>query len=60
MVVVSHLEIVPNVLSQIPLGHAALAEFTLDGVAVGQGGLQAIQSVGHGGLLEGWKTIGIG
>ena len=42
-----HLAVVLEVLRQVHRGHAALAEFPLDAVAVGEGGGEAGKRVGH-------------
>ena len=39
-----------QVLGEVDRGHAARAEFLMDGVAVGQGGFDAVEGVGHEGL----------
>ena len=38
-----------EVVGQVDRGHAALAEFTLDGVAALKGGIQTGDGIGHGG-----------
>jgi len=42
-----HLAVVLEVVGQIDHGHAAATDLTLDGVAVGHGGLEPLQQVGH-------------
>ena len=55
-----HLEgdppVVPEVLGQVDGGHAAGAELALDPIAVGQGELEAVLRLGHGGDL----SVGMG
>ena len=48
-----HVAVVFQVLGQVDGGHAARAEFFLDGVAVCQGGFEALQLVAHPGLNYG-------
>ncbi len=43
-----HLALVLQILGEVDRGHAARAEFFLDGVAVGEGGLEAVEEVRHG------------
>ena len=43
-----HLAMVLQVLGEVDGRHAAFAKFFLDGVAVGQGGLEAVEIIAHG------------
>ena len=45
-----HLAVVFQVFGKVDRGHAARAKLFLDGVAVGEGGLEAVEGVGHEGL----------
>ncbi len=45
-----HLAVVFQILGEIDRGHAARAEFFLDGVAVGKSRFEAVEGVGHEGL----------
>ena len=42
-----YLAMVLQVLGKVDGGHAAGSEFILDGVAVGEGGLETVKKVGH-------------
>jgi len=42
-----YLAVVLEIVGQIDHGHAAATDLSFDGVAVGQGGLQSVQQVGH-------------
>jgi hypothetical protein len=42
-----HLTVVLQVFGQVDRGHAAGPEFVLDGVAVGEGGFEAVERVWH-------------
>ncbi len=50
-----HLAVVLQVLGEVDRGHAARAEFFLDGVAVGKGVFEAVEGVGHEGLRCGGR-----
>ncbi len=52
-----HLAVVLQVLGEIDRGHAARAEFFLDGVAVGEGGFETVEGVGHEGLRYGSVAV---
>ena len=42
-----HLAVVFQIFSEIDRGHAADAEFVLDGVAVGEGGFETVEELRH-------------
>ena len=45
-----HLAMVLQIMGEIHGGHATCTEFTRDGVAVGEGRLEASETVGHSGV----------
>jgi hypothetical protein len=49
--------VVFQVLGEIDRGHAARAQFFLNGVAVGEGGFEAVEGVRHEGLRCGAKRL---
>ncbi len=42
-----HLAVVLQILGEVDRGHAARAKLFLDGIAVGEGGFETVEGVGH-------------
>ena len=44
-----HLAVMPHIFGQVDRGHPALTKLTLDGIAAGEGSVEAGDGIGHGG-----------